>query len=384
MDAITLIIILLSVLAGGGAGGAAWALAHQQQRRALDEGLKSERPHGGRYVSLFDVFWDLGASDVALEMMRHNNLLPTGGDDVDRAHRELEEVVDSFDGYAEFIEASLEAIREFYEARRTDSRRQIPTLETRGRKLLPMGEGEENGASISSSALVSRPRGASNGREGLGRLIDETLEERTEMRESQRPPDIRLAGTGRGDGVVDVDDVANFEPIDMLTSIFEGRFTDTLQSWWERRRLRGLKSDLDEQFEAFYDFYVDQVDNIPNFYDNLYATAEQWDREAERIDRLTRRKPLSGTDVGPAARILLETARRTARQIARQAERTTTEAIERIHAFAGQGDFAMAGYLLYLNQHAFFAGRSPDYADYVRRIENTAYRVKEEIRRLEQ
>ena len=44
----------LSVLAGGGAGGAAWALAHQQRRRELNEGLKSQRPHGGRYVSLFE------------------------------------------------------------------------------------------------------------------------------------------------------------------------------------------------------------------------------------------------------------------------------------------------------------------------------------------
>jgi hypothetical protein len=44
----------------------------------------------------------------------------------------------------------------------------------------------------------------------------------------------------------------------------------------------------------------------------------------------------------------------------------------------------MAGYLLYLNRYAFFAGRDVDYAQDVRRIENRAHKVREEVRQVRQ
>lgn len=386
MDPTTVIIIILSVLAGGGASGAVVAAVRRYRRDELSKALKRNRRHGERRVSVFDVFWDLGASDFALEMLRHNGLLPTDAEDVDRAHKRLDELIDSHESYNQFIDDSLEAIREFYEAQSgTGSRRQIPTLETRGRKLLSFDEGGQTSSSIEASALVPRSRKerAAEAEERLGHFVDESVDAKARLREAYETPGIRVDGRPTAPGsVIDVDNVADFDPTELLTGIFEGRFTEKLQDWWERRRLHSLKSDLDRQFEDFYDYYVEQVERTPDFYDNLFQTADQWAEEAERIAEIRRGNPLAGEPTEMAADVLLELAEETADAISRRTEMETTQAIERIHAHARRGDFAMAGYLVYLNQHAFFAGRSPEYGQYVQRIENTAHRVKEEIRQI--
>ncbi len=388
MDPTTVIVILLSVLAGGGVSKAAVDAVRRMRRRRLKERLREERQHDGRHLSVFDVFWDLGASDFALELMRHDDLLPATAEEVDQAHRRLEAVVESHGSYQQYVDDSVEAIREFYRAGAdTGSRREIPTLETRARKLLPVGEREREGSSIEVSALVRRDGGASRRRadEALGHFADRTVGEKRRMRESRRVPGVRAEGRIASPEIaVDLDDLAEFDPRELLTGFVEGRLTEKLEQWWEGRRLRGLKSDLDRAFEDLYDFYVEQVDRIPDFYDNLFDTADRWEQEADRIRQIRREEPLEGHPAEATADVLLELAEETARSIARRADRETSEAIERIHQAARRGDFAMAGYLVYLNHHAFFAGRSPEYAEYVRRIENTAHRLRREVRRLEQ
>ena len=198
----------------------------------------------------------------------------------------------------------------------------------------------------------------------------------------ERPSGLRVHHRGGSSReLVDVDDFAQMSTGDVIGNLLEGRLTETLQEWWGRRHLRSLKSDLDEAFEELYDFYVDEVERRSNFYDDLFEEADRWSREAERIERLRERSPLSGEPTGLSANILLEMAADTARDIAGRAERNTRKTIERIHAFARRDDFAMAGYLVYLNRNAFFAGRSPGYGEYVRRIENLAHRLRSEVRK---
>lgn len=385
MDPTTVILILLSVLAGGGVSGAAVVAARRRRRQLLKEALRRERDHDGRSLSLVDVFWDLGASDFALELMRSDQLLPAEVDAVDDAHRRLDAIIESHGSYRQYLDDSLEAIREFYEAGAAASnRREIPTLKTRARKLLPVGESEES-ASFEASALVPRAGGDTAGRrDALGSYLDESLDEKRRMRESHRVPGIRTEGRIESPGqVVDVDDIDSFDPGELMTSIVEGRVGEQIQQWWEGRRLRSLKNRLDQAFEDLYDYYCDQVDRTPNFYDNLFDTSDRWYREAERIGDIRDRDPLEGHPAETTADVLLQVAEETARAIARRAERETTRAIERIHDHARRGDFAMAGYLVYLNHHAMFAGRGEEYGKYVRRIENTAHKVKKEMRRLE-
>jgi hypothetical protein len=389
MDPTTVILILLSILAGGGASKATIDAVRRLRRRRLEEGLRREKRHDDHRLSVFDVFWDLGASDFALELMRHDQLLPARAGDVEEVHRRLEAVIDSHGSYQQFVDDSLEAIREFYRAGAdAPNRREVPTLETRARKLLPVGEQEsDTSSSIEVSALV--PRDGGELREGadqrLGHFADRSLDEKRRLQKSDRVPGVQAEGRVSSPGsVVDVDDVADFDPGELLTSVVEGRFTETIEEWWEGRKLRGLKNELDRAFEDLYDFYVEQVDRTPDFYDNLFDIADRWEEEADRIREVREQAPLEGHPSETAADVLLEMAEKTARSIARRSERQTTDAIERIHDAAREGDFAMAGYLVYLNHHAFFAGRSPEYGKYVRRIENTAHQVKQEIRRREQ
>jgi len=383
MDPTTVILITLAVLAGGGASGAAVAAVRRKRRARLERALRREQEHDGRSLSLVDVFWDLGASDFALELMRSDELLPADADEVAEAHRRLDAIIESHGSYRQYIDDSLEAIREFHEAGAdAANRREIPTLETRARKLLPVGGGEDS-ASFEASALV--PKSADerewHGRAALGTYVDESLDEKRRMREARRVPGIRIEGRVRApDRVVDVDDIAGFEPDELLTSLVEGRIGEQIQQWWEGRQLRSLKKRLDRAFEDIYDYYVAQVDRTPNFYDNLFDTADKWEREAERIAGIREQTPLDDHPASATADLLLQVAEETARSIAGRAERETTEAIERIHEHARRGDFAMAGYLVYLNHHALFAGRGDEYGKYVRRIRNTAHKVKREMR----
>lgn len=387
MDPTTVILILLSILAGGGASKATLDLVRRLRRHRLEEALGRERRHDGRRLSVFDVFWDLGASDFALELMRHDELLPADAGDLQDVHRRLEAVIESHGSYQQFVDDSLEAIREFYRAGAdAPNRREVPALETRARKLLPVGEQGGDASSLEVSALVPGDEGGLRERadERLGHFADRSLDEKRRLQKSNRVPGVRAEGRVSSPGsVVDVDDVADFDPGEILTSVVEGRFTETIEEWWEGRKLRGLKDELDRAFEDMYDFYVEQVDRTPGFYDNLFDIADRWEEEADRMREVREQSPLEGHACETAADVLLEMAEETARSIARKSERQTADAIERIHDAARDGDFAMAGYLVYLNHHAFFAGRSPEYGDYVRRIENTAHRVKQEIRRLE-
>ncbi|MFU8806915.1 MAG: hypothetical protein ACNA8W_24115, partial [Bradymonadaceae bacterium] len=93
MDPITIVILTLIVLATGGAGTAA---AVQMQRTRLrgrmGEAVRRKRPLRGQFISLFDVFWDLGVSDYALEIMGAQGLLITRPEELHGSLSRLEEL----------------------------------------------------------------------------------------------------------------------------------------------------------------------------------------------------------------------------------------------------------------------------------------------------
>ena len=71
------------------------------------------------------------------------------------------------------------------------------------------------------------------------------------------------------------------------------------------------------------------------------------------------------------------------RQLSWLARNNVDQTIERIHDHARRGDTAMAGYLVYVNHHAFFAGKGEQYSKLVSRVETATYRIQEEVRELQ-
>ena len=103
-----------------------------------------------------------------------------------------------------------------------------------------------------------------------------------------------------------------------------------------------------------------------------------------RIERLEQERPWSERPFAQAADLLMEEARIFARYLARHAKANTDEAIGAIGRAAVRGDEAMAGYLVYANRYAFFAGRGDQHASLISEIEYTASRIQTELRNLQQ
>ncbi|QDG53760.1 hypothetical protein FIV42_24350 [Persicimonas caeni] len=399
MDPIIVLIITLIALSGGGAGSAAVMIQRRKRQLALREAVLEKVDHAGRPLSLFDVFWDLGVSDYALALMDHHGILPRAPQDFEKAHSVLDDLIEAHGTYTDFLEDNLAAIQEFYrDHRQTGHRRKIPTLTVRDRKLLPGGRRQKGaGPKGDSTALVRKgeempavvgevldDEEREQAERELGLVVHGSVDDRRVSREDLEPLLMTVSADeqmpiGRG---VDVDEASKQDWLATVKNIFDGRLTDELKKWWEFRSLRAAKSRLDEQFAKFYDFYADLAGERPDFYEMLYDTTKRWRGEADRIDDLLSQKPWRREPFADCAEVLVFEARRLANQLAHRAKRNVDDTVERIHEHARDGDKAMAGYLLYLNHHAFFAGRAPQYGKYVERIERQAYRVQEELRKL--
>ena len=103
-----------------------------------------------------------------------------------------------------------------------------------------------------------------------------------------------------------------------------------------------------------------------------------------RIERLERERPWRERPYALASDLLMEEARIFARYLARHARQNTDEAIRSIGKAAVKGDEAMAGYLIYANRYAFFAGRGDRHARLISEIEYAASRIQSELRTLQQ
>lgn len=378
MDPVTLVIIAtLAAVATGGTATAVIRRRKNRRRRRLREDLRTRRPVGDDRISLFDVFWDLGASDYALEMMDHFGVVPK--DDGERqivgALSRLEDLVSQHGSYREFLDDSLEAIQEFFEEhRRAGSRRRLPQLESAARRLVPVPRRletdlDDENPPTDTAAWDEPPEPPSSS----------DADRRRKLRAGKVDPGLQTEPLQQE---VDLDEIGDLDPLDLLQSVFEGGLADRLEKWWKMRRLRTLRKELDEVLEQLYKFYADCAERHRDFYEPLYDAHRRWRDEATRLRFTARRRPWRGRDYELAADVLFELAIELSEHLAESAYETTYESVETIHDYAARGDRAMAGYLVYLNRHAFFAGRHPDYADLARQIEYATHRVRSEIVRL--
>lgn len=382
MDPLTITLIALFVLlGGGGAGVAVRAVSVKEARRRMRESIRVREDVVDANVSIFDVFWDLGVSDFALEIMGSQGLLMDDVQDLPFALDALQDRVAENGSYATFIRENLEAIQEFYEEhRRAGDRRSLPILENKARKTLPL-------PAVGSPASSSEVQGAGNfpvPYDGTGRhrpVVASSPEERIAVREG-RGALIQALHTSAVE--VDVDEIARVDPMRMLGGIFDGTLGSQLERWWEMRTLRGLRTELDRELELLYRLYAEAANSQPNFFSHLFDTARRWEAEASRIEDLIEKEPWRRRSWQICADALAAEALAVARKLSYMARQNVETTIEHIHGRARTGNLAMAGYLVYLNHHALFAGRSAQYGDRVRRVETATYKVQRELRELMQ
>lgn len=377
MDPILIIILTLLAISSGGVTSAVLANQRRHRREDLRGALLKKRAYAGRSLSIFDVFWDLGVSDFALEIMAHQGLLFDDPKQVKAAHFLLEDLIEAHGSYEAFLEDVLDSIQEFYrEHRETGPRRKIAIFRGQGQKLLPIRPAK---------ARTPTPQIASEGalvrRDTVGR--DEALapNERALFLATVQPnlPTLRESDEQIN---IDVDAATHLGPQQMLKSIFDGRFRNTVQKWWSFRHLRTTKSRLDGELEKLYDFYATDASKRPGFFEMLYDIPKRWHQEADRIAAMQRDTSLQNMRYPLASQVLMEQAEAVTRELMAHAQGNVDATIERIHQAARKGDRAMAGYLLYMNRHAFFAGRAQEYGEYAQRIERQIYDVQQELRKL--
>lgn len=374
------ILTTLVLLAGGGVTQATRQRRRAVERAQLRQALRVSRPVGNTRVSIFDVYWDLGASSWALELMHHHNLLPSTEDAIFGAWSRLEDLVAGHGSYDAFLEDSLEAIGEFFsEHREVGSRRQLPALSYEDRRLLEVDPGGAQPAEADDDNLPVLRRA------GSGVPTHQEARQRRALRGDTRSGGDWGASLGlseRGSAIFDVDRIGNLDAAAVLGAFVSGDLGRRLEQWWKMRRVRQLRDALDKELSDFYTFYADIVHRTPDFYSPLYDASRRWRDEAtrQRFDR--KHRDWRGERWGQAADLLSEDAVALAESLAERAFKNTHDTIETLHAHAARGNVAMAGYLVYLNAHAFFAGRHPEYGERMRRVDFATHRLQEELRKL--
>lgn len=370
MEPITLaIIITLFALLSGGSVAAYRRRQEALHRLRLEDTLKTHHRLEDQRISLFEIFWDLGASDFALELMAHYGLLPEKREELAAIWQRLADYIEQHGSYDEFLRDALDAIQEFYSDHlQAGHRRLLPGLSATTTRQIPVPrrlttELAEPEMAEKSQATIEKPTSAS-------------LRERRRIREGRLEPGLLEQGSGES---IDIDKVADFPLSTLLESFLDGNLAGQFEKWWKLRKLRQKRQQLDAKLEAFYDFYAAAARQNPDFYAPLYDAHERWRDEANRLRLHRDTRPWKDKPYATSADLLYEQAIDLAEQLSNQAYRATYQTIESIHDHARAGRKAMAGYLIFLNRYAFFAGRHSDYARYVTAIEFATQRMREEL-----
>ncbi len=363
MEPFTFFIIIVSLISSGAIGAGAMKTLKKRKRKAFYSALSQNRIRVlNQDLSIFALFWDLGVSDYALEIMAAQKILPHDLDDVPSCLVQLEYLVQNYETYGAFSQDMLEAIQEFYDLHKdVGPRRQVPALQSADRKSIKIS------AVAESNALVPYHDPTLN--------LDHDIDGRV----AARSGDIPMLGFGSDGDVIDIDQVGVVNALDFLEGLFYGSFGNKLDKWFKLRQLRQLKSNLDRELVGFHQYFVNQMKCVPHFVDHIYDVSKRWKREKNRIEALRIKRPWAAKPWSRVADLLVDRSIDEANSLQHKAKMNVDTTLAKISSTAGTGNRSLAGYLVYLNHHAFFAGRSEGYGEGVRKIEAAAYHVQQEI-----
>ena len=151
MDPVTIAVLAaLAVATATGGTVAAIGARRRSRREAMRAAVRAPVPVGGESpVSLFDVFWDLGASDLALTMMAHRGVLLDDPDDKAKLVHVLGEEIVRSGGRKAYVAEQLDAIEEVFRKQRSAGTRALPpALAAPDRKMLPAAGTQSNALTI--------------------------------------------------------------------------------------------------------------------------------------------------------------------------------------------------------------------------------------------
>jgi hypothetical protein len=344
------IIALVVLLSGIGAGGL--AVRKSSQRKEMQAAVVAPIACGEELVlSLFDVFWDLGANEFTLEMMAHRGLLLDQSEDLSTLLSDLPVRISEHGGYKQFVDDLLVSIQEYRESNRPTQNQRL--LASPARKLLPLPKSPEAmGPDDSLDRQVARTGNHQ------GSLVHEP----------------------RGEEVVDIDQVLETDALDLIGSLFAGKGTKKVKQWFGLRAARSLREQLDAALVSLYETYFSVLQTPPNALDHLYHEAKRWDAEVVRVGLLAKRRSWRQESWASCADALIAQAKTLCASLAASGRTETAATVLRINKLAKDDDKAMAGYLVYLNRYALFAGRLASCDTEVRGVETATHRLRQELR----
>lgn len=371
MDPFTVAALVALVLAGGGAVSVAVTTGRKASRReAMRQAVLAPIPCGSHEpVSLFDVFWDLGASEFALAMMAHRDVLLDSGADKARLVHTLGAEIERCGGRAAYIAEQLEAIEEYYrDHNAAGDRRKVLSLAAPLRKMLPATGETSVGAQLDVSYAG----------EITGGVAD-----RGDWRRGANVGPLD-AGTDEAGAEIDVDAAVGNDMQRLLHSLFgNGSIVKEAKRWFALRTARKLRDTLDQALTELHGTFVAHLRDEPQCLANLHDSARRWDAEASRVQALLRDATYKGRSWALCAEVLAHEAITMAGALASTAHTNVDETLARIEALAGSGQAAMAGYLVYVNRYAFFAGYTVRCEALVRRVDLALGQLAQELRQLE-
>ena len=392
MDPLSLILVVLLGLVAGQGSRVGYRKHVKRRREAMREALLHELHVTGHRLSIFDLCWDLGASEFSLEIMASRGLLPEHPQQLRLVHQSLREQIEDHGSYEALIQDLLESIQVVYdEHRRAGHRRQLPTMRLDAVKLLPAPDGESGAAGgepagagdASSQALTRRDPSEPSAPGSPDGQPDPWLElgwaQRAHWRQSRVVGQFELVHDSQGQVSVDIDRVLTLSPGALLQSMWRGGFWREASRWMQLKQLRALRKELDRALERLYHFFESLMRQDPELLSALYDPTRRWRQEQERIERQGRERPWRARPWALAADVLMEEARIMARYLADHARKNADDAILQLRQHVLRGDLAMAGYLVYINRYAFLAGCRQDYSALVNAVEVHTYKIQQEL-----
>ncbi len=361
MDPVTLAVLAAVAVAAATGGTVAARRARQRtQREAMRAAIRAPVPIGNESpISLFDVFWDLGASDLALTMMAHRGvLLERAEDKANLIHTLGEDVVRS-GGRAAYVAEQLEAIEEVFRKQRSAGTRALPpALAAPQRKMLPAaGSDPVDYASVTPVGLAKRDAWRSGG--GVGPL------------------------DGGDAGEIDVDAELGTDGQALLRVLFGGgsMFAEA-RRWFAMRQARTLRDQLDQALTKLHGDFVANVRHDAAALGNLHDSGRRWEAEITRLEALHQNEAGRDPSWAVCAEVLIEESILLARALAVQAHANVQHTLARIDELAATNQVAMAGYLVYVNRYAFFAGRTAVAEASIIEVESALGQLGTELQRL--
>lgn len=358
MDPITLTIAIVAALGGGGLTTAAIVSRRRRRRhQAMRKAVRAQIPCGPHSpVTLFDLFWDLGASEYALAMMAHRDLLLDEAQDTGKLIHTLGEEVVRSGGYSDYVAEQLEAIEEIVRDHAAGKRLALPALVSPQRKMLAPAGGN----------LPVKYENVVGG-----------VDDRGAWR----------AGTTTGPldsgQAIDIEDAVGNAGQRLLRSLFSGSITAEAKRWFALRDARKMRSELDERFVELHRLYAQHVRPDPTVFHNLHDASRRWEAEVNRLGALLQAKAYASESWGLCAQCLLEEASDLAVGLAQRARIDVDATLHRIDELAASDDESMAGYLVYVNRYALFVGRMQLCDAVVGQIESSLARLSTELAELQ-